>query len=1468
MRFVARHGASTREVQALLHDPDATLADLLASLAPEAPPGTTLRADGVPIPLSRRADRAGIRDGSTVQVVEPEDGRVDDPARTPTDQAGAPPSMSPAAVFELSVVGGLDAGGRRFLAVGRHHVGRDDVGRDGGAVAVTDPSVSSRHAELVVDGARVTVSDSGSRNGTWIDDRAVTQPVGIGSQAIVRMGATQLRVAPVLDAGSIVASAVAAVRGSAASTGGASTVAFNRPPRTIKVTEHEPLDPPEPPAAPPGVGAVGIVAVVAPLLMAVVMVKVLGNLMFGLFALLSPILLIGGSVESRRRGRRARRREQVRFRRDLDRFASGLPVLVAAEHGRRRQRLPDPAETVRRAEAASTTLWERRPGHDDFLALRAGTGPVPWTPTCRGDVQVQPEEVRRLIDRASILAGAPVELDLANGGVVGVVGPRSAALAVARSLVVQAAVHHGPSDVAVAVLTSEARVDDWTWAGWLPHTADADDPGRRLLAAGTDPCDELLRALLERQAGFTRAVTGTGDGGQPGGGSAGGPTVVLVLDDEDLTRGRRSPARSLLRNSHHAVAGVIVAEGEDHLPSFCSVVVELTDDLGSAEIRWPRTGATVAPALAAGLSVATARRAARALAGFDDPELGRPGAGLPSTVGLLPLLGLDPPEPEELARRWRAAGADPRLIASLGIGDDGVLAVDLVRDGPHALVAGTTGAGKSELLRTLVAGLAASSPPDLLTFVLIDFKGGSAFDACAELPHTVGLVTDLDEHLGARALRCLEAELRRRERLLRAAGATDLSAYRSQPGPPVGQRETIPRLVVVIDEFATLAAELPDFVDALVNIAQRGRSLGVHLVLATQRPTGAVSDHIRANTNLRVALRVQDEADSLDVVDVRDAASLSRTQPGRALVRLGPGEVLAMQTALVTARSRPEGRPAIEVVPLRFGGQTGVRQAGPVDPDESSSNGHRAAPATDLHRLAHAVSVAFRASGRPPPRQPWPAPLPRNVDLADVLPEGPSPARLDDPGTVVPFVLVDDPDHQRQHPGGWSPADGNLLLTGITGSGTTTAIGSLALAIAATTSPDVVHLYVLDFGAGELGPLVDLPHVGAVIAADERERQARLVRHLQDELVHRRAITSRERKDLPRLVVLIDGLAGFRAAWPDTGPTPLLDDLVRVLADGPELGVLAVLSAERAGTVPAALAALTAQKLVFRLGDPAEYAAFGLGRSDVPTFVPGTAVWSGSGQEVQVAHPSNGVPAAVRQLASEPGPARPPGTIGTLPALVEPADLASAVRMADDAWTLPLGISERDLRPAGFCLFPGDHALIAGPSRSGRTSALCALAVVLHHAAPSATVVAVTDPHRSALGRLATVDLQVAPDGLGAHVAELLAASERRGVLILVDDAERIDDADGALSTLLDSHRHHLHVVAAGLADPLRSAYAHWTRQVRISRTGLLLHADPDLDGDLLGTRLARHAPVALRPGRGWLVQGGHSQFIQSASVY
>ena len=287
--------------------------------------------------------------------------------------------------------------------------------------------------------------------------------------------------------------------------------------------------------------------------------------------------------------------------------------------------------------------------------------------------------------------------------------------------------------------------------------------------------------------------------------------------------------------------------------------------------------------------------------------------------------------------------------------------------------------------------------------------------------------------------------------------------------------------MVVIDEFAALAAELPGFMDALVNVAQRGRSLGMHLVLATQRPAGAVSANIRTNTALRIALRVLDPADSADVLDSPEASTIGRHRPGRAFARFGPGELVEFQCALVTGVTAAQQ--GVRVVPA----PDGI----PISESETASGDQIP---DDLTRLAAAAITAWDGWGGSPPRQPWPDPLPTTVSLDSLTVEA---------GPIAVFALADDPNQQTQYPLEWDPDQGNVLLVGSPGSGTTTALGTLGISLTSRYSPADCHLYAIDSGSGQLAPLMALPHCGAVVGPDERDRIRRLIRRLEDELDQR-----------------------------------------------------------------------------------------------------------------------------------------------------------------------------------------------------------------------------------------------------------------------------------------------------------------------------------------------------------------------------
>ncbi len=1414
VQLVIDSAGVVQDVDVDVQVPDATVGDLLEAL------GHRADGDGAGVVVAGRFLRAYL----ALSEAELHDGAV--------VEIGAGRGAAPSAPVKgpvLAVVGGVDAGQRTELRAKRILIGRDRACD----VTLSSATVSARHAVLEVDeSGAVVVEDLGSSNGISIGGIRVRGRCPFPVGEIMSMGAVQLTL---LRPGGPPA-LLPALR----TAGG--NIAFNRPPRPIPAADTRPVPLPAPPREESARQPFSWIALLVPLVFAAVLVIVTGNALFALFALLSPLMLIGNFYESRHRGRRTSRQEQARFAADLETFGSQLRLKRANACVLAREKLPDPAEVLHRARTPSVRLWERRPSDPDFLRLSAGLGTVGWQPPLATAYSELPAEVTRIVAENSAVELAPVLVDLSDGGVVGIVGERGAALALARSLFCQAVVHHGPADMRVMVLTEAAATAGWEWTKWLPHTRDAAaGGGARMLTDQADQVEELLADLLE--VGRKSRDRRFEDGRE----RRGGPVLLMVVDAVGLTEGRNSPVRAALRGEAGPVAGIVLALSPDRLPAMCTTVVEVRDQQGMADVSQPRIGRRVEAMLVGGVSVEAARSCALALARFEDPETATAGSALPSRVDLAALFTEDVFDAAAIAGLWRSGGQDPGLAAPIGMTEDGVLTLDLLHDGPHGLVGGTTGSGKSELLRSLVAGLAVRISPDHLNFMLIDYKGGSAFDVCAQLPHTVGLVTDLDAELGERALRCLEAELRYRERLLRGAGADDLRAYLRLPA---ATQTPLPRLVVVIDEFATLAAELPEFMEALVGVAQRGRSLGVHLLLATQRPSGAVKENIRANTNLRIALRVQDEMDSTDVIGTPDAARIGRDQPGRAFVRLGPSEVEPIQTALVTGVSRHDGGGRVDVAPFQFGIRS--RPAGPVTVSGEDS-------ASDLERIVAAARAAFDAAGMRAPRRPWPEPLPADLPLDAVA--GPEAVKAG----VALVALADDPDAQAQYPLGWNLNEGNLLLYGVAGSGTTTTLSSIALSLAAGATPDDLHLYVLDFGAGELAPLAGLPHTAAVVTATEEERQRRLVRVLRGELDRRRDLGTACR-DEPLVVLLIDGLSALRAQYGEPGFQWVQDELARVISEGPALRLLTVITADRAGAVPAALSSTVSQKWVFRLADPYEQALFGPALRAPTVLPPGRCMVASTGQLIHVGRPTPALGEAVERIAAAaPEPVRPPTPLGTLPRSVSPEDLGSVLRVDGEPWLLPVGVAEPTLEPATLPIYPAEHFLIAGPARSGRSGLLQAIARLLADATPRVglTVVATRPSPLRCLGGNTRVVTN--PRELPALLAELVDPAVRH--VVLIDDAETLDDPEGAIDALLKRLLPDVHVVAAGRADQLRTAYGHWTQIIRRSGTGVLLRPDVDFDGDLLAARLPRQAPVAVTAARGWMVHGGEAEFVQAVTV-
>ncbi|WP_157002691.1 FtsK/SpoIIIE domain-containing protein [Agromyces laixinhei] len=913
------------------------------------------------------------------------------------------------------------------------------------------------------------------------------------------------------------------------------------------------------------------------------------------------------------------------------------------------------------------------------------------------------------------------------------------------------------------------------------------------------------------------------------------------------------------------------------LPLVCRTFLDV-DDTGSAQVGFVRTGTTVA---LAGVEMTSAREAAesaRLLAPLEDvvsPVIDE--SDLPRSVSFLDLFDeplADAPSAvtarwaknDSLKRAWTpgARRAPGGIRALLGQGPAEPFYVDLRRNGPHALVGGTTGSGKSEFLQTWILGMATEYSPDRVTFLLVDFKGGSAFADCADLPHTVGLVTDLNSHLARRALTSLRAELKYRENLLNTKGAKDLETLEAR-----SDVDAPPALVIVIDEFATLLAEVPEFIDGVVDVAQRGRSLGLHLVMATQRPAGIIKDNLRANTNIRIALRVADEADSTDVVGIDRAAHFDPEIPGRAAAKLGPGRVRDFQTAYLGGWSAA-GEQAAAVITasdLDFGpGEAWAqRQAG-----ESSPSAPR-----DIERLSSTIRSAATGSAVAAPRRPWLSQLPAILEL---VPAGPTRA-----GYAV--GLVDEPERQRQRQLNVDfDGQGNLAIIGTSGSGKTAALRTIAAAASAGAVASPVHVYGLDFAGGGLTSLETLPTVGSIIDGRDTERVTRLIRHLAatiDEraarfaavcaatLTEYRSITGRTNE--ARIVMLLDGIGAFRAEHEFTNSGRLFDTFTRILATGRQLGVHVVITADRLGALPSSLLPSIPTRLVLRLASSTDYAMAGV-PDDVLVEAPAGrgllqgheiqfAVMGGSEELAKQASATEALAAELTSagVISAPGIARLPEHIplGEFPATTA---------------TLPtIGVADETLEPVGLPL--DGLFVVTSPFGSGRTTAMRTIIASVRSARPELKPYLLV-ARRSSLVEATEWDEYSSDadeaESLATRLAgalELPHADRDTNRIIIIENAGDFEGlaAETAVARLLKAARRADVPVILETDTATGTGASQIHNELKTARAGIVLQPDKSDGWAIFKVQFPRVTRADFPIGRGILFSSGRISRVQVA---
>jgi len=1429
-----------------------------------SPPGG---GNQVPLAPDRAVGEVAIASGCVVSVIDA------------TDMNHARGSEVAAV---LTLHSGPDTGRRVPLSAGTWILGRDDSAD----VVIYDDFVSKRHARIDV-GSVVEVVDLNSANGIVVDGGLVPRLVAIQGQELL-VGDTRLTIDRV---GEEVPAGIDDIQGGA--------IPHHRSPRIeVRFPERE-LARPAVPSEPRGQPFPWIM-LMAPVVMGGTMFAITRNPLSLIFIAMSPMMLIGRFVSTRSRNKRQLEDSIAKFEHQLFALEGILSKSLGREQAARRAEVPTVAEVYQAALDRGCLLWTRRPEHWSFLHFGLGTASLPSRTTIaaaddRDDgLPVYARRLDDVEDKYRMVHDVPVVESSLLAGAIGVVGKGTEGSDALRAILVQVAGLHSPSEVVIAAMTSPTESEDLDWLAWLPHTSSPQSPipGVHLAdsVASTTMLLGALEDLAEQRAGqrmddyqrgpLDAELAAVATPGRIGTETLSGPPpmpIVVLLMTENAPVDRARVVQLSERGADVGIIPIWMTASIDSLPAACRTYLDVRSGLADAKVGFVRHGQDLTSVVVEGVGREHALRFALALAPLvDSGAVLADASDLPRQVSMVSLLGDELTESSaSVVDRWRqnfslhdrtgsqkSAPRSGTLRALVGQAGIDAMHLDLRTDGPHALVGGTTGSGKSEFLQAWVLGMAAEYSPDRVTFLFIDYKGGAAFADCVRLPHSVGLVTDLSPHLVRRALMSLRAELRHREHLLNRKKAKDLLELERRGDP-----ESPPALILVIDEFAALVGEVPEFVDGVVDIAQRGRSLGIHLIMATQRPAGVIKDNLRANTNLRIALRMADESDSTDVIGSPVAAGFASSIPGRAIAKNGPGRLVPFQSAYAGGHTSSEpDPPSVDIHALRFGSVDRWESAEPEQVVEATG-------ATDQVRLVDSIAAASRLAELPSPRRPWLDELSGLYDLSLLAP------RTD---SELILGVADVPARQAQDAVYFRPdVDGNLLVYGTGGSGKTVMLRTLATGAGVTPRGGPVHVYGLDFAAGGLRMLEDLPHVGAVVSGDDSERVVRLLRTLRDLVEDRsrtftavnagsiaeyRSLTGKP--DEPRILVLVDNFPAFRDAYEaGGGRSQWYGVFLQLLTEGRQLGVHIVLTADRPAAVPGAVTASVPRRVVLRVADESMYLVLDV-ESDVlgPGSPPGRAIVDGSETQIAILGDSSSVAdqsQAIGMLAETMrrksiAEARP---IDSLPTEVALESLPS--RVGDKPL---LGVSDVDLEPIGFD--PTGTFLLGGGPASGRSNALAALALSVRRWEPSTEMIYLGH-RRSSIPSLLEWDEAVTDQVEIASIAKELtnrvSADTSDRIAIVVESLSDLASAptDTAIVELIRAIRRSSNLlIAESETSTWGSSYPIFG-EIKAGRRGLLLQPEA-IEGDtIMRTSFPRAARSEFPPGRGLYVQGGKVTRVQ-----
>lgn len=965
-----------------------------------------------------------------------------------------------------------------------------------------------------------------------------------------------------------------------------------------------------------------------------------------------------------------------------------------------------PENCIKLMRNVSPNLWERTPAYNDFLTLRIGKGASKMSLRVTGakepDVMNadplagEPISLARKYDK---IEDVPVSVDLKTAQLCGITGNSDRVTDMITNLLIQAVTHQGYDDVRIVVLAREQSIKKWEWMRFLPHIWN-DDLTVRYLLCGADMAgivlSDLFAMLKEREKKS-----------KDGDGFSGGSYYLFVVEDPTILENSQLRRFVYEPNIKIGVTAIFAAEQVALLPSGCGTIIKIQEKNAEKTDRINGDNATFVPDAPAftGLDMAARTVAALRL------RVQTSGYSLPKSITLSQMLkdsniaesdDFSTINVEELWQKNKTYnGMSVPIGAGIGSMGSGIFYFDLheTGHGPHGLVAGTTGSGKSELLQSIIASLALNFHPHDITFVLIDYKGGGMADVFKGMAHLAGIITNLSGRQTMRALLSIKGELLRRQTEFARYGVNNIGKYqRLYYRGENPDMKPISHLVLIADEFAELKQDQPEFMKELVSAARVGRSLGIHLILATQKPDGVVDDQIWSNSKFKMCLKVQTESDSNGVLKKPDAAYIKL--PGRAYLQVGNDEIYELfQSAYAGAdympdQHKPKEKKDISVLSLDGKATQIYPTLGIKEQDEEQLN------PTQL------AEIVKRISSVPvePLDSPWTPPLKEKIYLDELAVT----EKCESSMLSAMVGLVDDPRGQRQFPYELDFFnDGNLLVYGMSGSGKTFLLRTICLALAKRYSPEEVNIYILDMDGTGLKMFNRLPHCGGVLNIDESTVLQQFPRFLFNMMNTRKKLFEsigaenfgeyRANNSLPAVMVLIDNYLGLSETYEDT------DEMLQlIIREGFKYGIYFVATAASDYGIRYKMTINFKMVIAFQLVDASGYSSM-VGRTDglEPEDFPGRGLARfETPLEIQVLVPETekrSTKEIIEAIAeNEKREAMP------IPVMPEKLDFLQLNRDVESG--LVIGLSDMDLSPVAIDFSGVAAFMISGESGCGKSS--------------------------------------------------------------------------------------------------------------------------------------------------------------------